>query len=79
MIDVRPRVTIDARDAAFAEPLVEVIRQVRRLRPGEVVEVLTSDRLSRLQIPRWAEKAGHRVVAVETLAGCDRFVLEKGS
>lgn len=78
MIDVRPRVTIDARGHAFADPLVEVIRQVRRLEPGETLEVLASDRLSRVQIPRWAEKAGHRIVAVETLAGCDRFVVEKG-
>ncbi len=79
MIAVRPRFTVDTRRPGIAEPLVEVIRAVRRLGPGEAVEILIADRRARSEVPRWAEKAGHRVALVEQLEGGERLVIEKRS
>ncbi len=68
--------TIDARGSA--EPLVDLIRAVRRAGAGTAVASLVAERSARIEIPRWTAKAGHRLVEVESLDDCDRFVVLKG-
>jgi TusA-related sulfurtransferase len=44
---------------------------------GDVLAVLSSDKGSKVDIPKWIEKAGHRLITVETLDGYDRIIVEK--
>ncbi|WP_029008523.1 sulfurtransferase TusA family protein [Azospirillum halopraeferens] len=60
------RRTIDARNAFCPGPLMELIAAIKASTPGDEVEVLSSDRASADDIPAWARKIGHDVVA------CDR-------
>ena len=69
--------TIDARGSFCPGPLMELIRGIRESAVGDVLAVLSSDRGSRTDIPRWVEKAGHRLVGVETRDGYDEIVVEK--
>jgi len=39
--------------------------------------VRSSDRGSRVDIPKWVEKAGHRLVGVEQVEGYDEIIVEK--
>jgi TusA-related sulfurtransferase len=80
MIDVqRPAVTrtIDARGSFCPGPLMELIRAIRESEVGAVLAVRSTDKGSRTDIPKWVEKAGHRLVAIETLDGYDEIVVEK--
>ena len=38
---------------------------------------LSSDKGSKTDIPKWIEKAGHRLVALETRDGYDEIIVEK--
>lgn len=69
--------TVDARGSFCPGPLMELIRAIREAQVGEVLAVLSSDRGSRTDIPKWVEKAGHRLVALETREGLDEFIVEK--
>jgi len=69
--------TIDARGSFCPGPLMELIRGIRESQPGDVLAVLSSDRGSRLDIPKWVAKAGHRLVAVNAREGFDEIVVEK--
>jgi tRNA 2-thiouridine synthesizing protein A len=69
--------TIDARGTYCPGPLMELIRAIREAEDGEIIVVLSSDRGSRLDIPRWAEKAGHRVVRLEARDGYDEIAVER--
>ena len=69
--------TIDARGSFCPGPLMELIRGIRESHPGDVLAVLSSDRGSRVDIPKWIAKAGHRLVAVNTRDGFDEIVVEK--
>jgi len=69
--------TIDARGSFCPGPLMELIRGIRESQVGDVLAVLSSDRGSKIDIPKWIEKAGHRLIVVETLDGYDRIVVEK--
>jgi TusA-related sulfurtransferase len=69
--------TIDARGSFCPGPLMELIRGIRESEPGQVLAVLSSDSGSRIDIPKWVEKAGHRLIGVETRDGYDEIVVEK--
>ena len=75
-----PRVatrTIDARGSFCPGPLMELIRGIRESQVGDILAVLSSDKGSRIDIPKWIEKAGHRLIIVETLDGYDQILVEK--
>jgi TusA-related sulfurtransferase len=75
----RPSVTrtIDARGSYCPGPLMELIRVIRESQVGDVLAILSSDSGSKIDIPKWVEKAGHRLVAIEAHDGYDEIVVEK--
>jgi TusA-related sulfurtransferase len=79
MIEIQVSVTriVDARGSFCPGPLMELIRAIREGQVGDVIAVYSSDKGSRTDIPRWVEKAGHRLVALETRDGYDEIVVEK--
>jgi tRNA 2-thiouridine synthesizing protein A len=74
-----PNITriIDARGSYCPGPLMELIRGIRESEVGAVLAVYSTDNGSRTDIPKWVEKAGHRLVAVERREGHDAIVVEK--
>lgn len=77
VLEVPVNRTIDARGSYCPGPLMELIRAIREGSVGDVIAVWSSDAGSRLDIPKWVEKAGHRLVGVETRHGYDEIVVEK--
>jgi TusA-related sulfurtransferase len=79
MIEIQVSVTriVDARGSFCPGPLMELIRAIREGQVGDVIAVYSSDKGSRTDIPRWVEKSGHRLVALETRDGYDEIVVEK--
>ena len=69
--------TVDARGSFCPGPLMELIRAIRESQVGDVIAVYSSDKGSKIDIPTWVEKAGHRLVALETRDGYDEIVVEK--
>jgi len=69
--------TIDARGSYCPGPLMELIRAIREGQVGDVLAVYSTDKGSRIDIPKWIEKAGHRLIAVENRDGYDAIVVEK--
>lgn len=81
MIDIltAPSATrvVDARGSFCPGPLMELIRAIRESQPGQVIVVHSSDSGSKIDIPKWVEKAGHRLVEIERRDGYDEIVVEK--
>jgi tRNA 2-thiouridine synthesizing protein A len=69
--------TIDARGSYCPGPLMELIRGIRESAPGTILAVWSTDSGSRIDIPKWVEKAGHRLVGVTAREGYDEIVVEK--
>ena len=67
----------DARGSYCPGPLMELIRTIRSAAVGEVICVRSTDRGSKVDIPKWVEKAGHRLIEVSQLEGFDEIVVEK--
>jgi TusA-related sulfurtransferase len=71
------RATIDARGSFCPGPLMELIRGIRDAGVGDEIAVLSNDSGSRIDIPKWVEKAGHRLVALTGHEGYDEIVVQK--
>lgn len=71
-----PRI-VDARGSYCPGPLMELIRVIRESQVGDVLAIYSSDKGSKIDIPKWVEKAGHRLVALETRDGYDEIIVEK--
>ena len=69
--------TIDARGSYCPGPLMELIRAIRESQVGDVIAIRSSDRGSKVDIPKWVEKAGHRLVDVAAHEGYDEIIVEK--
>ena len=69
--------TVDARGSFCPGPLMELIRAIRESQVGDVIAVYSSDKGSKTDIPKWVEKAGHRLVSLEARDGYDAIVVEK--
>jgi TusA-related sulfurtransferase len=69
--------TVDARGSYCPGPLMELIRSIRESQVGDVIAVWSSDAGSKLDIPKWIEKAGHRLISVEPREGYDEIMVEK--
>ena len=61
-------------DTDFYLPPADVVAAAS---PGQIIAVYSSDSGSRTDIPKWVEKASHRVVGVETRDGYDEIIVEK--
>jgi TusA-related sulfurtransferase len=72
-----PARTIDARGSYCPGPLMELIRGIRESEVGQTLTVLSTDTGSRTDIPKWVEKAGHRLIAVVAREGFDEIVVQK--
>ena len=79
MIETQPVITrtVDARGSYCPGPLMELIRAIRESQVGDVIAVRSTDSGSKVDIPKWIEKAGHRLVEVATHDGYDEIVVEK--
>ncbi len=69
--------TIDARGSFCPGPLMELIRGMKESEVGDVLAVLSTDKGSKTDIPKWVEKAGHILHGVFTRDGYDEIVVEK--
>ena len=77
LISPGPSRTVDARGSFCPGPLMELIRAIRESAPGLVIAVYSSDSGSRIDIPKWIEKAGHRLLEITRRDGYDEIVVEK--
>ena len=69
--------SIDARGMACPGPLMALIGAIREEQVGTVIEVLSSDEGSKIDIPAWVSKAGHELAEVVEEDGYAKFVVKK--
>lgn len=77
---IAARATLDLRPYACPLTYVKTRIALERLAPGEVLEVWLPAGEPSESVPRGAEEEGHRVLAIEPLAGegnAFRILLEK--
>ena len=67
---------IDARGMPCPGPLMSLIGAIREGEVGDVIEVLSADHGSKIDIPAWLRKAGHELEMADE-DGYTSFVVRK--
>ncbi len=70
-------VVVDARGSYCPGPLMEMIKTIKQVEVGEIIEVLSSDESSAKDIPEWVKKAGHELVEVRKEDDYWRIIVRK--
>jgi len=63
--------TIDVRGEVCPVPDVETKRALKKMKPGEILEVLIDYPMSKERIPETVKKLGHEVLEIEEVGGSE--------
>lgn len=69
--------SVDARGTACPGPLLEAKKGIASLGSGEIMEVLSADEGTRIDIPKWCKKQGHEYLGTAEDSGFFRIYLKK--
>jgi tRNA 2-thiouridine synthesizing protein A len=69
---------IDARGAACPGPLLEAKKGMVKVAIGDVIEIWSSDPVTKTDIGAWAGKVGHEFLGVIEADGYDRVFVRRG-
>jgi TusA-related sulfurtransferase len=77
--ELDPQNVVDARGSACPGPLLEAKKGIGSVGVGEVIEIRSTDKGTRNDIPIWANKVGHDFLGVlEAEEGYDRIFVKRG-
>jgi len=77
MSDITIKQEIDARGSFCPGPMMELIRVMKSSEVGDVIAVLSTDKGSQRDIPKWVEKAKHELIGIESIEGYDKIIVRK--
>jgi tRNA 2-thiouridine synthesizing protein A len=69
---------VDARGAACPGPLLEAKKGIGKVAVGDVIEVWSSDPVTKSDMSAWAGKVGHEFLGVLEADGYDRVFVRRG-
>ena len=75
MSEITPTKTIDERGKICPYPDVDTMTTLKKMKKGEILEVLIDYPLSVERIPRSAQKNGHKVLSVKQVNGPEHSIL----
>jgi tRNA 2-thiouridine synthesizing protein A len=78
LTQVQAAKVVDARVTACPGPLLEAKKGITSVRVGEILEVWTGDANTKIDMPRWCEKAGHEFLGVLHRDGYERLFIRRG-
>jgi TusA-related sulfurtransferase len=69
--------TIDSRGSACPGPLLEAKKGIGKVKVGEVLEILSNDEGTRIDLKAWANKVGHDYMGYEESDGYDKHYITR--
>ncbi|MHB8346408.1 MAG: sulfurtransferase TusA family protein [Acidiferrobacterales bacterium] len=77
MNDIKADITVDTSGTCCPTPILEVTRATRKMKSGEVVELVATDIGSRMDIPLWCRRTGNELLAQEERGGVLHFLIRR--
>lgn len=69
--------SVDARGTACPGPLLEAKKAIGTISEGQVMEVLSADEGTKVDIPKWCKKQGHEYLGTVEESGYFKIYLKK--
>jgi tRNA 2-thiouridine synthesizing protein A len=75
---VAPAEVVDARGAACPGPLLEAKKSMGSIGVGDVIELWSTDPVTKTDVAAWAGKVGHEFLGSLEADGYDRVFVRRG-
>lgn len=69
--------SVDARGTACPGPLLEAKKAIGTINTGDIMEVLSADEGTKIDIPKWCNKQGHEYLGTVEESGFFKIYLKK--
>jgi tRNA 2-thiouridine synthesizing protein A len=69
--------SVDARGTACPGPLLEAKKAIGLIKSGDIMEVLSADEGTKVDIPKWCTKQGHEYLGTIEESGYFRVFMKK--
>ena len=73
----KPDRTVDTSGECCPGPLREAHRAIKTMQPGEVLELISTDIGSRMDIPAWCDRTGHVLLRIDEDGKTFRYFVRK--
>jgi tRNA 2-thiouridine synthesizing protein A len=73
----KPDLTVDTTGTCCPEPLKQAHRAIKTMQAGEILELISTDVGSRMDIPAWCERTGHEHLRVDQDGKTFRYYVRK--
>ena len=70
--------SVDSRGTACPGPLLAAKKAIADINSGDIMEILSSDEATKRDIPKWANKKGHKYLGTIEESGFFKIYMEKG-
>ena len=77
MTQVVPDTVLDAGDSGCTELIMLIFQAMKKLNPGETLEIFSSDEAADLDIAAWCHLTGHSIVSSHSKASPKRILIRK--
>jgi tRNA 2-thiouridine synthesizing protein A len=68
---------VDARGTACPGPLLEAKKAIGTIKSGDIMEVLSADEGTKVDLPKWCAKQGHEYLGTIEISGYFRIFMRK--
>lgn len=69
--------TVDARGTACPGPLLEAKKAIGTINVGDIMEILSADEGTKVDIPKWCSKQGHEFLGTLEESGYFKIYMKK--
>lgn len=70
-------VVLDCRGMKCPRPIVEMAKRMRKMQPGQVLELHADDPVAKADVPAWCDTTGNKFVGREDVGGFFKFYVRK--
>jgi len=75
---IKPKILVDCVGLYCPIPIFNMTTEMEKIEPGEVLEMVTGDPAAVQDIPRWAKRAGHKLLKLSQVGEEYHFLIQKG-
>ncbi|MBU0988459.1 MAG: sulfurtransferase TusA family protein [Proteobacteria bacterium] len=76
--NIKADIVLDTRGLSCPMPILRVKKELKSMKPGQIVEVWSTDPGSKKDMPDFAKKQGEEFLGYMDEAGYTRYLIKKG-
>jgi len=76
--NIKPKILVDCVGLYCPIPIFNTTTEMEKIESGEVLEMVTGDQAAVQDIPRWAKRAGHKLLKLSQEGEEYHFLIQKG-